>query len=211
MACDGLPIASCDRAGELESVVDHASHEWVEGFGRRAGGFEERACRLAQGDEVVRGDGRAGVVGRTVGVFEVERMQAEGFGEPEAASTRLVRLGGDRRPGTVELLGPARLGERLERMHPEAPFVRVERSRAASRRSHARSTARERSLAATSAIARSGTQTSTSSGSAPSRSTPRSARRALTAEPTRPPAPTTRIRSIIGGSSSVSGYRAAGG
>ena len=69
--------------------------------------------------------------------------------------------------------------------------------RAASRRSRVRSTARASISAATSAIARSGTQRRTSCGVGASRSRPRSASRALTAEPTRPRAPTIRIVSII--------------
>ena len=47
--------------------------------------------------------------------------------EPVADLARLVRLGGDRREGAVELLGAARARERLQRVEAEAALVRLER------------------------------------------------------------------------------------
>ena len=78
-------------------------------------------------DEVVRRDRRARVVERPRVVCELERAQAQNLRELEAKCPRLVRLRGDRRPRAVELLGPARKGERLQRVQREAPLVRVER------------------------------------------------------------------------------------
>src|SRR5207253_10227734 len=80
-----------------------------------------------EGDEVVRGDRGARVVERPGLVRERERLQAEHARELEAERPGLVSLGGDGRPGAVELLRTSRAGERLQRVKREAPLVRVER------------------------------------------------------------------------------------
>ena len=160
---DRLPVAARDGAGELEAALDDPADERVERLGRRAGGLEERRCRGAKRDEVVRGQGGAGVVGAAARVVERERAEAERLGEPEADRPRLVRLGGHRRPGAVELLGPARRGERLERVHPEAASCGSSAASGVAPLTCA--TQGPGAIArATSAIARSGTQRRTSSG-----------------------------------------------
>ena len=80
-----------------------------------------------QRDEVVRRDRRAGVVEGPRVVGELERLEAERAREPEAALAGVGRLGGDGGKRAVELLGPARTRERLQRMHREAAGVRLER------------------------------------------------------------------------------------
>ncbi len=124
---DGLPVAALDRAGQLEAVLDRAPHQRLERLRRRAGCREELGRDPVQRDEVVRGDRGARVVERPRVVGELERPQAEQLRELEAERAGLVGLGGDRRPGAVELLGPARARERLQRVEREAPLVRVER------------------------------------------------------------------------------------
>ena len=57
---------------------------------------------------------------------ELEGPEPKRLGEPESDRSCLVRLGGDRAPGAVELLGAPTLRERLERVHREPPLVRVE-------------------------------------------------------------------------------------
>ena len=54
-------------------------------------------------------------------------MQPERARELVAVRSRLVALRRDGRPRAVELLGAARARERLQRVHPEAQRVRIER------------------------------------------------------------------------------------
>ena len=124
---DGVPVAAGDRPREVEAVLDRARHQGHERLGRRACGLEQAARRAVQRHEVVRRDGRARVVERASVVVEVERAQAERQRKLAAVRARLVALAADGRPGAVELLGPARARERLQRVHPEPARVRLER------------------------------------------------------------------------------------
>ena len=124
---DDRPVAARDRAGQLEAVLDRARHQRDEPFGRRARVLEQPRGRAVEGDDVVRGDGRARVVERARRVGEVERLQPERLGEPPAERACLLVLRRHRRPGAVELLRPARQRERLQRVNGEAALVRIER------------------------------------------------------------------------------------
>src|SRR4029079_3275894 len=99
----------------------------VERLRRRAGRREQLGGDAVQRDQVVRRDRGARVVEGTLVVGELERAQVEKLGELEAEGTSFLGLGGDSRPGAVELLRPTRACERLERVEREAPLVRVER------------------------------------------------------------------------------------
>src|SRR6476659_9211591 len=115
MALDGLPVAACDRPGQLESGVHDSTDERVERFGRGTGRFEQGASGGAQGDEVVRRHRRAGVVGGALLLREVEWTQPERLGEPPADRARVICLRRYGTPGAVELLRSSRLRERLQR------------------------------------------------------------------------------------------------
>ena len=150
-----------------------------------------------ESDEVVGRERGAGVVGGAVRVVELERSQAERLGEPEADGARLVGLGGDRAPGAVELLWAARLGERLQRMQPEPAHVRVER-RERSGSAHVRDPRAERDLGRDLGDRPVGDAEEDELGLVGVEARRRArASRALTAEPTRPLAPTIRMLSII--------------
>ena len=199
MAFDGLPVAARDRAGELESVLDHAAHQRIERLRRDVGRLEQRAGGAAQGDEVVRGDRRAGVVRRAVRVIEREWLQSEGLREPEAqrlAPRPSPRVTAAQAPSSCS--GPRDLENDWSGCMPKrrscgssaasgvAPLTCATHGPGLDRRARPRrSRGRGRR-----------------GGRAPARrrrsAMPRSASRALTAEPTRPPAPMTLIRSIIG-------------
>src|SRR5207302_6321345 len=79
-----------------------------------------------QRDEVAAREHRARVVEGAAVVAELEGPQTERAGEPEAALLRLVVLRGDGAEGSVELLRPAPLDERLERVDRETTLVRIE-------------------------------------------------------------------------------------
>jgi hypothetical protein len=120
------PVTARDRAGQLEAVVDRPAHQGREPGRRRARSLEELGRDPVQRDEVVRRDRRTGVVERTRVVCEVERLEAEQLGKPPADVAALRRLRHDRRVGVIELLGPALVRERLQRVQPEAAHMRVE-------------------------------------------------------------------------------------
>ena len=163
MPLDRLPVAARDRAGQLEAGVHDSADERIERLGRRAGGLEQRLRRGAQRDEVVRGHRRAGVVRGALVVVEVERPEPERLGEPPADRAGLVGLGAHRAPDAVELLRPALLRERLQRVQAEAARVRVERVERR-RAADVRDPRPDGDLGRDLAIARSGTQSRTSSG-----------------------------------------------
>ena len=121
------PVAAGDRAGELEAVLDRARHQRHEPGRRRAGKLEQGGRGLVERDQVAAREHRSRVVEDAPFVGELERLQPEGSGEPEAALPRLVCLGGDGPEGAVELLRAAPLDERLQGVDGEAPLVRVER------------------------------------------------------------------------------------
>ena len=74
MRLDRLPISALDRSGQLEAVLDRAAHQRLESFRRRSRRGHEPGRGLVQGDEVVGGNDRAGVVERPVAVLELERL-----------------------------------------------------------------------------------------------------------------------------------------
>ena len=81
MTLDRRPVAALDRAGELEVVLDHAPHEWLErllGHVRRS---EQPAGGATERHEVVRRHRGARVVERAMLVGEDERSQPERLGE----------------------------------------------------------------------------------------------------------------------------------
>ena len=127
MRLDRRPVAARDRAGQLEAVLDRAAHQRLERLRRRACGLEEERRRALERDDVVRREHGAGVVERARRVGELERPQAEQLGELRPLLDGLGGLAGDRGPGAVELLGPARARERLQRVDAEAALVRGER------------------------------------------------------------------------------------
>ena len=116
MGLHGRPVAALDRTGQLEAVLDRAAHQRLQRLGRRACRGDQACSCLVQRDQVVRRDRGPRVVERPLGVGELERLQPEQARQLEPELERLVRLGGDRRPGTVELLGPSRACERLQGM-----------------------------------------------------------------------------------------------
>jgi hypothetical protein len=126
MRLDRLPVPPLDRPGQLEAVLDRPPHQRNECLRWRACGAEELGCDPVQGDEVVRRDRGAGVVEPPRAVGELERAEPQGSGELEAALARVVPLGGDGCERAVELLGPARSRERLQRVQSEPVRVRVE-------------------------------------------------------------------------------------
>ena len=126
MALDGLPVTALNRPGELEPVLDRPAHQRVESLGRRARRLEQRAGRMPERDEVVRGDRRARVVGGSVLVAQGERLAgraASASPVPTACASSLSRRHG--RPGAVELLRAPAARERLQRMDAEPPDVGV--------------------------------------------------------------------------------------
>ena len=121
------PVAAGDRAGELEAVLDRARHQRHEPGRRRAGKLQQGGRGPLERDQVAAREHRSRVVEDAPFVGELERLQPEGSGEPEAALPRLLCLGGDGPEGAVELLRAAPLDERLQGVDGEAPLVWVER------------------------------------------------------------------------------------
>ena len=134
MVLHGRPVPTHVWPGGGEPVFHRPAHQREECFRGRARRAEDVGRRLVECDEEAGRDGRARVVERTRGVGQHERLKAEEAGGREARLERFVGLCAHSGPRAVELLGPARERERLERMDGEAPLMRLkrrERARAA--------------------------------------------------------------------------------
>ena len=124
MRLDRVPVASLDRAGQLEAVVDRSAHQGHERLRRRARGAEELGRDAVERDEVVGRDRGARVIQRTRVVGKLERLEPERAREPESFFECVLRLRGYRCEGTVQLLRAAGPREGLERMKRKPAFVR---------------------------------------------------------------------------------------
>ena len=166
MALDGGPVAPGHRTGEggggaqLGHVVEGDPHQVEVGLEGHAGAGGDPLDLTEQGDQVVRGDRRGGVVGGPVGVGDGERAAPEVGDQRLDQRQGLGRVAGHREPGPGAQPAGADLGvgQRHERVHGGPARVRrqhVEAERAGQvgddRASPPGSTA-----AATSAIAASG-------------------------------------------------------
>src|SRR5436309_2477128 len=127
VAVDSRPVTACDRSGQLEAVLDRAQHQRHERLRRCTCFLEEVGGRAVEGDQEVRRDRGARVVARPSLIGELEGTQSERFREPRRTRLGVTGLGRDRRPRTVELLGPARERQRLQRVDGKPSHVWIER------------------------------------------------------------------------------------
>lgn len=126
MRVDGRPVATGDRPGQLEAILDRPAHQRNERVGRRTGFLEQRRRDLVQRDEVAGGERRARVVERTQLVSELERGQAKQVRKLEPERTGVVRFGGDGRERPVQLFRASRACEGLQGVDAETTAVRIE-------------------------------------------------------------------------------------
>ena len=190
---DRRPVAAGDRPGQLEAVLDRAAHQRHE---RLAGAPDaEQHRRALQRHEIVRGEDGAGVVERPRRRRRARRLQAERLREPLARRQRLAGLRGDRGPGAVELGRVAAPVERLQRVDARSGARAGRARRAASRR---RRVPPRQSRSPAPRHVRNGSVRDAEEddvGIVLAQATPRSRRRAVTAEPTRPEPMTWTLRS----------------
>ena len=91
--------------GGREAVLHRPPHEGLERLRRRPRRVHEVRCRTVQGDEERGGHRRGRVVGRTLLVGQLERLEPEQRGQRVPASSARG-LGRERAAGAVELLRP---------------------------------------------------------------------------------------------------------
>ena len=205
VALHGLPVATRDRPGQVETVLDRPLQQRYERLGWRARLLEELRRSAVEGDEEVRGDRRACVVARTLVVGELNgcrpRVSASQSARACASSDSAVTA--PQAPSSCS--GPRARRQRLQRVHREALEVGVEcreRCAAGNVREPGAGLERARDLG----------DRAVGHAQQPqlpvvTQATPRSRRRAAIAEPARP-APMTVTSLNMLGSSSDSGYRA---
>jgi hypothetical protein len=123
IALDRLAVPAHERARVPKAVLDRPQCQGAQRFGRPTRCGDPPGGKVVERDHERGGHHRRRVVERARFVRERERLDTEEPGQRAGRGESLGGLARDRRPGPIQLFGPALEDESLQGMEAEPPVV----------------------------------------------------------------------------------------